>query len=312
RLRDGFVGVRKAARVGSLVLGTWILLWPARLVSELWYSSLIINGHSATTSRWRIALVVVSSLTFIHVVWAWVRGGRFRHFLWPAPWRFWQRMRSGGVYGETRDRFWTFIQSLRLPYYFQLGVRGGLGAMAWLFLPVTLLVLASRTAVPLGVLSGLAGALSLGLVLLYLPFLQTRFAAQNRWQELFAWRQVRLAFRNAPIAFWVALFLTLALAIPLYLLKAELVPREAAWLPSLVFVVLIWPARLLTGWAVSRAERREQPRHWFFRWTSRFALLPIVAIYVLIVYFTQYVSWYGGLSLYEQHAFLLPVPFLGF
>ena len=123
---------------------------------------------------------------------------------------------------------------------------------------------------------------------------------------------MRLAFRNAPIAFWVALFLTLALPIPLYLLKAELVPREAAWLPSLVFVVLIWPARLLTGWAVSRAERREQPRHWFFRWTSRLALLPVVAIYVLIVYFTQYVSWYGGLSLYEQHAFLLPVPFLGF
>ena len=40
-------------------------------------------------------------------------------------------------------------------------------------------------------------------------------------------------------------------------------------------------------------------------------MLPVVAFYVLIVYFTQYVSWYGGLSLYEQHAFLLPVPFLG-
>ena len=44
---------------------------------------------------------------------------------------------------------------------------------------------------------------------------------------------------------------------------------------------------------------------------ARLAFLPIVFVYVVVVYFTQYISWYGGLSLYEQHAFLLPVPFLG-
>jgi hypothetical protein len=30
----------------------------------------------------------------------------------------------------------------------------------------------------------------------------------------------------------------------------------------------------------------------------------------VIVYFTQFTSWHGVASLYEQHAFLLPVPFL--
>jgi hypothetical protein len=39
--------------------------------------------------------------------------------------------------------------------------------------------------------------------------------------------------------------------------------------------------------------------------------LPIEAFYVLIVFFTQYTSWNGVFSLYEQHAFLLPIPFFG-
>jgi hypothetical protein len=97
----------------------------------------------------------------------------------------------------------------------------------------------------------------------------------------------------------------------LYLLKIEMVPREAAWLPSLVFLAFIFPARLLTGWALGRAVPRKTPRHWFFRWTGRLAFLPAASFYVTIVFFTQYTSWNGVWSLYEQHAFLVPVPFFG-
>ncbi len=39
-------------------------------------------------------------------------------------------------------------------------------------------------------------------------------------------------------------------------------------------------------------------------------MLPVAAFYALIVFFTRYSSWYGIWSLYEQHAFLVPVPFL--
>jgi hypothetical protein len=154
--------------------------------------------------------------------------------------------------------------------------------------------------------------LLLAAVLLYLPFLQARFAAENRFAALFEIRAIRRAFARAPLAWWIALAFTLTLAVPLYLLKIEIVPREAAWLPSLLFVVSIFPARLLAGWAMGRSKRREQPRHWLFRWSSRLAMLPIVAIYVIVVYFTQYLSWYGPWSLYEQHVFLVPAPFLGY
>jgi len=99
--------------------------------------------------------------------------------------------------------------------------------------------------------------------------------------------------------------------LPLYLLKIEMIPRETAALPSLVFVLFTFPARLLSGWAYGRSQRRQTPRHWFFRWTGRLPFLPAVALYVLVVFFTQYTSWNGVWSLYEQHALLVPVPFFG-
>lgn len=311
RVRDGLIAVRLAARWGGLVVGVWLICWPARLVAELWYSSLLLNGPGGLTGRWRLAAVTVTSLTAAHIVWAIARGGRLRNFLWPAPRRLWRVMR-GKTPGWTPDSdYWQRFQQLRLGHLFHLGLRGAVGALVWLFVPISMLALAPRLPVPLGVFVGLFGGVLLATVLLYLPFLQARFAATGQMRDLFRVSAVRQSFARAPVAFWVALFATLALALPLYLLKAELIPREAAWLPSLVFVVFIWPARLLTGWAVSRSARRDTRRHFIFRWSARLASLPIALIYVLVVYFTQYVSWYGSMSLYEQHAFLLPVPFLG-
>ena len=94
------------------------------------------------------------------------------------------------------------------------------------------------------------------------------------------------------------------------MLKIELTPRELAWLPSLLFVIFIFPARVLTGWAMSRATRREQPRHWFLRWTARLGMVPVALAYTLFVYFTPYLSWNGAWSLLEQHAFLVPAPLM--
>jgi hypothetical protein len=159
---------------------------------------------------------------------------------------------------------------------------------------------------PLGIL----GALLLAIVVPFLPFLQIRYALEGRPSALFSRRAIRERFRRAPWAFAFSLMILLLAAIPLYLLKIEMIPREAAWLPSLVFVAFLAPARLLTGWAYARSGRRDRPSHWCFRLLGRFAIVPVAAFYVLIVFLAQYTSWGGAASLYEQHAFLLPVPFL--
>ncbi len=150
-------------------------------------------------------------------------------------------------------------------------------------MPISTIVSRTRLNAEPAILISLLGILLLAAVLLYLPFLQLNFATRRELRAGFDVGLVRDQFRRAPLAFWVALLATLALAIPLYVLKAELLPREAAWLPSIVFVVSILPAQLLAGWALSRADRRETDRHFVFRLSSRLLALPVVFVYGGIV-----------------------------
>jgi hypothetical protein len=302
RLRDGFIGVRKAARLGAVLVACWLLLLPVRFVSQLSYEAQVVAPDTPTARVWRVALLVLIAAT----------AGFFGLCALAATWLHRQFRRGGprgGFYAGARDAAWDVVASLRLPYYFWLGFRGFVAALAWLVVPVSLLALGSLPGP--GPFFGWVGALLLLVVLLYLPFLQMRMAAANRLSAAFALRAVRGEYRRAPWAFTLAFLFTLLSAVPLYLLKIEFVPRDAAWLPGLVFVAFIFPARLLAGWALGQARRRTRPAHWFFRWTGRLPLLPAAAFYVLIVYFSQFTSWDGVASLYQQHAFLLPAPFLG-
>ena len=308
RPRDGLIGVRRFARFGSAALGTGLALLPLGLIGSFAASAEVIHPGGPIAARWRIAAFFLAVLTVLQIGVSLARGGRLRSFAWPignALWLF-RELRRGGLYGRTRDAFWNTLVALRLPHYFRLGMVGFFGTLAWLVVPATLIAASQRFPV-LGVL----GALLLLVIAPWLPFLQVRYAVESRWRVLFAPRAARDRFRRAPWAFAFALMVLLVASIPLYLLKIEMVPREAAWLPGLVFVLFLAPAHLLVGWAYARSERRESPRHWLFRLLGRLAILPVAFLYVLVVVLAQYTSWGGVTSLYEQHAFLLPIPFNG-
>ena len=341
RFTAGFIGIRQAARVGGFFLGSWSLLWLLQYPASTLTAARLISPGSPAARGWAVGFTVLSVLVGIHVVIACARGGKLRHFLWPlpSPWRFmrggarngWNLVRldfnafgrdvarwlgtipwaieSGPSlvvrgYVRARDAVWDFFVGLRLGYYLWLGARGFFGTLLWLFIPATLL--AANDRVP--VLS-FVGAVLLMVVVLYLPFLQVRFASENRFRALFEVRAVRQLFRRAPIAFWFSLSCTLLFAIPLYLLRIEMPPAEIASVLSLVMIVFLFPTHLLTGWAYFRGSRRELPRHWTFRWMSRLAMLPVVAVYVGILFLTPVAAWDGKQGLYMQHAFLIPVPF---
>lgn len=312
RLRDGWIGLAGFAVVGKILLAGWIALFPVRLVHSFWRDAELIAPGSANATVLRAILVILLLAVSLHLLWAVIRGGKWRHFLWPAPLRFlrWlgSDLRLRSVRGTVRARF----HELHLLHLFRLGALGFAGALLWMGLPVLILMAASTFANPgISLLISLLGSILLGLAVLYLPFLQTRFALTGRFSEFLDPLAARRSFRRAPLAFWIALAANLLFALPLYLLKIELTPAEVAWLPNVVFVLFIFPARLLLGWSLSRAERHENARIWVSRWAARLAALPVVAIYVFFVWISQYLSWHGSLGLFEQHAFLVPAPLLG-
>ena len=167
-------------------------------------------------------------------------------------------------------------------------------------------------------LAGVVGFVSLvllGIALLYLPMLQAHFAAENRLSALFEVKTIRRDFRRAPWAWLVAMVIGLVLMpIPLYLLKIEATQSEVMWAPCLIFVAFILPARIAEGLALRRARRKPEPTGrwaWFSRWAVRLTQMPAeVAFYLLFVNVTQYTSWDGLDTWVQQHAILIPVPFL--
>jgi len=306
RLRDGFIGVRRAGRIGGAALGVGFSLVPLWLVGAQARAASLLDPGGPTARGWRIAALVVWGLTCLHLLAAFARDGRLRRFLWPFgnPVWLYRGLRRGGIYSSARDGFWEFAAGLRLPYYFRLGLLGFLGTLVWLVPPSAMLGASPRLP-----LVGLLGAFLLAIVVPGLPFLQVEYAIAGRAGALFSLRAVRGRFKRAPWAFAFALTILLLASIPLYLLKIEMVPRDAAWLTSLVFIVFLAPARLLVGWAHARSGRRDRSRHWVFRLLGRLAIVAVALLYVLVVFFSQYTSWEGAWSLHQQHAFLLPSPF---
>lgn len=312
RFRDGFVGLAVFARLGKVALGVWLWTLPLRLVSHFWRDAELISAGSRNANGLRVLLALLIVLVVMHLVAACLRGGKLRHFLLPAPWQ-WIRWMSGR---EPLPRLTLLpgiaAASKRILRFARLGFGGFLGAALWLVVPLGLLLLSSGAdRQGIAFLGSLLGGLLLGTVVLFLPFLQTRYAVSHRFRDFLAVSEIRNLFRRAPLAFCLALTATLLFALPLYLLKIELTPAEVAWLPNLIFVLFIIPARILLGWALARAGKAEADRAWPSRWISGLVAVPVVAGYVTVVWFSQYVSWHGTWSLLEQHAFLVPAPLFG-
>lgn len=229
---------------------------------------------------------------------------------WFVPLLFVKRVFRRGAYAESRDAFWDFVVGLRLPYYFWLGLQGFAGGVAWLIIPTLLLV--GRVTFPnegLAILSGLAGTISLAAVVMYLPFVQTHFAVQGRMISLFQIGEARKRFVRAPMMSWLAFTLMLLVAVPLFLLKVARIDPDLLWLPGVMFIVFMLPARFLMGWAYTCGEKRAKKSHWSLTWSMRLAEVPIALAFAGLVFITSFTSWNGAWSLLELHPFLVPAPF---
>ena len=327
-LRHSLPGLTKAGQIGVIAASLGLASLPIRMLVH-WESVVaIIEPSSRAAVTLRMLAIFVSALTTVYLWWAWVRGGRLWHFVWPEPMRFLREVWRPETWSNTADRIWEFAVSLRLPMLFWLGLRGAAGTLIWL-LPAMLIMVVTRDGqrAVAGVI-GVIALILLGYVLLTLPMLQAHFAAEKRFRAMFQWRQVRRDLRYAPWSYAGAMFLTLVvLPLPLYLLKIEATPQEIAWLPCLIFVSFMLPARIATGLALRRcrglrtaADAGEETHRGqtqrictiVSRWTVRLLVAPaIVVVYLIVLGGSQYTSWDGVDTWVRQHALLVPVPFVG-
>ncbi len=310
RWRAGAPLLEIAPRLGSILLGVWVWLLPVRLLAGAAADAHLIDPGGTADVGWHRALGIVSALVGVHLLFALAYGGSPSSFVRPVRNIRWVcgRLRNGRYWSEAADAVRSFLSRFQIRYHAWLGVRGFVGGLAWLLVP-TILFAAAKKPEGGAVLATLLGGGLLMLVISWLPFLEARFAAENRLRAMFEWREVRRLFTRAPLAWWFSLAVLLILSLPLYLLKIALPPQDAMWMATTVFIASIYPSRLLVGWAYHRAVKRERPAWWVWRWLARLALPPLLAAYVFLLFFTRHIDAAGADVLFQHHAFLLPSPF---
>lgn len=379
RLRDAFPLIELAPRLGSIVLGLTLWLIPLRMLANAAADARLIDpGSRMDVNLHRLTLAAAVAIG-VHLCLALARGGGLGSFIRPIKNYRWlrARCREGNYWPQAETAVRDFFAGLQIRHHFWLGLRGYAGAMAWLVIPTALFAATNKTeGVP--ILATLLGGALLMLVFSWVPFLQAHFAAENRFRAMFELWTVRDLYRHAPFSWLITMLITLTLALPMYLFKIVLPPADAMWLVTVVFIVSIYPVKVITGWAYHRARARgaaatASPESLLTQWQarerradrlapaapgeseisraaavdggliqadhastsrelrrfhrfvgrkigeglvettirrlSRLVLVPLLALYVFLLFFTQFIGAHGKGVLFEHHAFLLPVPF---
>lgn len=229
---------------------------------------------------------------------------------WFLPAIIWKSFRAGELFTRARDGVWDFILDLKLHHLFWLGLRGFLGTIIWLAIPVTIMIISARSVDAVAILTGLAGILSFAMVATYLPILQVHFASENRFSAMFELKVARETFRRAPIRHLMTTLATFVFALPLFLLKIERIFPELLFLPAIVFIVFMLPARFISGWTFLNACQKEKQASLWFRWPAWTLQLGLAVAFAGFVFLMRFVIWTGAAGLFDQHAFLVPAPFV--
>jgi len=302
KLRYAFPLLSVAPRIGMAGLLIFLALVPIRILAT---QIGVASDLDAPQVRGMLIglriLQVVVALFLCFMIWLLLRP------VHELP-RLRQNLSRLGFWKYTSAAVDSLIRELEIRRHFMLGLKGFACAAIWLVIPMALLTSYYRNQQPAAaVLSFLGGFLAIP-ILGWLPLLQANLAATGDFRAGFQVKRIRRLIARTPLVWVLNSILVSIMAFPLYFAKVRLPAQDAMWLVTLIFIVLIYPARILSGWTYHRATIRRKA---FFglRWASKSLMFPLLAVYVLFIYFTPFFSEAGREAIFENHAFMLPSPF---
>jgi hypothetical protein len=303
-----------AARLGIIVLGCAAWMAPVWLLGEVARDARTIapNGIGAWVAT--TAFAISAALVGAHFVLAVLRGGALGCFFRPVKNVHWlaEEIRRGGLAAKAYRRTEELVAFWRIPQRVWRGAIAYAGSVLWLAAPVALFTIVQTSEAPTWRrLAMLAGGACLACVLGWVPFLQARYAAEDRLRALAELGAVRELFCRAPLAWTLATVVTYALSIPLYLyllhFKMRLPPHDAVWDVMLIIILATYPTRVCVAWAYRRALARPTAGA-AWRWPSRIVLATGLLAYVWLLSNTPMLGDHGRRSLFEHHAVVIPFP----
>ncbi len=313
-LRDGFPLLSVSTRIGTIGLMVLLFLAPIIMVSSVAGDQQVVSRLSGIPSSGLSTFTLVLQVViFSHLLLAIANGGSFACFLRPIRniRQLRKRIRSG-EFAPAVNLWAERLATISQPWHhFVLAIKAVGGALCWLTIPTVLLGMSSTSphedpGLP-GFLSFVGGALMIP-VAAWLPLLQVHQATTGRFRAIFEVRVVREIISRVPIRWAIATILLYALAIPLYLSKVVLPPADAYWLFTPLFILVIYPTRLLIGWVYGTGLKKEHRASRLVRWPTKVFMVPLLGLYSLILFTVPLISEAGPKAMFENHAFLLPVP----
>src|SRR6056297_58354 len=142
-VKESLPGIRQAGTVGLAAVALFVASLPSKLLVDWATVAPLVNPETTVAVALRIAAVITAAVTLAYLLWAWIRGGRLLHYLWPQPIRLARQAWRPSTWSDAADRLWEFTASFEVPRMLSLGVRGAIGTLVWL-IPAMLIIAANR------------------------------------------------------------------------------------------------------------------------------------------------------------------------
>lgn len=142
-LRDALDWLRPAGDLGLAVVALMLLSLPIGLLSHWAQVAELVSPGTPQADALRAVGAALVAAAVLYLGWAWARGGRLRHYLWPQPLRLLSSGWRPSTWFAAADALGRWIAAWRLGSRFWLGLRGALGTLLWL-MPASVIIVASR------------------------------------------------------------------------------------------------------------------------------------------------------------------------